>query len=228
MIPIKDDNPTRTVPFVTVALIVINSAIFLYQMMLPAELDRLITLKYGVIPVEIIHWVDIRPEISIPVVLTLITSQFLHGSLFHLFGNMLYLWIFGNNIEDVLGHFRYLIFYITCGVIAGLVHVFTQPGSQIPTIGASGAISGVLGAYLIRFPKARVLVVFWFVFIIRLIYVPAIVVLGFWIFIQVFSGLGSLGIEGGGVAWFAHIGGFIAGLALLRLFERRRHQWRTF
>lgn len=228
MIPIKDDNPTRTIPFVTVALIVINSAIFLYQMMLPAELDRLITLKYGVIPVEIIHWVDIRPEISIPVVLTLITSQFLHGSLFHLGGNMLYLWIFGNNIEDVLGHFRYLIFYIVCGIIAGLVHVFTQPSSLIPTIGASGAISGVLGAYLIRFPRAKVLVVFWFVFIIRLIYVPALVVLGFWIFIQIFSGLGSIGIEGGGVAWFAHIGGFVAGLALLRLFERRRHRWRTF
>ena len=224
MIPLKDDNPTRTVPFVTVSLIVLNSAIFFYQMFLPAELDRLITLKYGVIPFEIIHWVDIRPETSIPVVLTLITSQFLHGGLFHLGGNMLYLWIFGNNIEDILGHVRFLIFYLICGIIAGLVHVVTLPGSTIPTIGASGAISGILGAYLIRFPRARVLVVFWFVFWIRLIYVPAVIVLGFWIFIQVFSAVGSHA-EQSGVAWFAHIGGFAAGLILLKAFARR-HRWR--
>jgi len=224
LIPLKDDNPTRTVPFVTVALIILNSVIFLYQMVLPADLSQLITMRFGVIPYEIAHMVDLRPEISFPVPLTLITSQFLHGGLFHLGGNMLYLWIFGNNIEDIMGHVKFLIFYLICGVVAGTVQVVSSPDSTIPTIGASGAISGVLGAYLIRFPRARVLVVFWFLFFIRLIYVPALIVLGFWIFLQVVSALGAPAGQGG-VAWYAHIGGFAAGMALLKLFERRQ-RWR--
>jgi len=226
VIPIKDDNPTRTVPFITITLIIINAIIFIYQLTLSENLSILFTKSYGVVPFEITHWLDLSPEIHFPVVLTLITSQFLHGGLFHLGGNMLYLWIFGNNIEDVLGHFRFIIFYLLCGIIAGLSHILTQPNSLIPTVGASGAISGVLGAYLIRFPRARVLVVFWFIFIIRLIYVPALIVLGLWIFIQIFSGLGSLGQQGGGVAWFAHVGGFIAGIVLLKLFEPRRSKWK--
>jgi membrane associated rhomboid family serine protease len=226
VIPIKDDNPTRTVPFVTVTLIILNCVLYLYQMMLSPEMEWVLVRKYGVVPFEITHLIDLRPEISFPIVFTLLTSQFLHGSLFHVGGNMLYLWIFGNNIEDILGHFRFLIFYLICGIIAGLVHIITQTDSLVPTIGASGAISGVLGAYLIRFPRARVLVVFFFFFFIRLVYVPAIIVLGFWIFIQVFSGLGSLGGQGGGVAWFAHIGGFFAGMILLKAFVRRRQHWR--
>jgi membrane associated rhomboid family serine protease len=224
VIPLKDDNPTRTVPFVTVSLIILNSVIFFYQIWLPNELGQLITAKFAVIPFEIAHWVDLRPEISFPVGITLITSQFLHGSLLHLGGNMLYLWIFGNNIEDVMGHFRFLIFYLTCGIIAGGVHVLTAPNSYVPTIGASGAISGVLGAYLIRFPRARVLVIFFM----WLIYVPALVVLGFWILIQIFSALGSQGAAAGGIAWFAHIGGFLAGLILFRLFEKRTQRWKKY
>jgi len=224
LIPLKDDNPTRTVPVVTVALIILNSAIFLYQMVLPEDLSRLITVRYGVIPYEIAHMVDLRPEIAFPVPLTLITSQFLHGGLLHLAGNMLYLWIFGNNIEDIMGHVKFLIFYLMCGAVAGTVQVVSSPDSTIPTIGASGAISGVLGAYLIRFPRARVLVVFWFLFFIRLIYVPALIVLGFWIFLQVVNAVGAPAGQGG-VAWYAHIGGFAAGMVLLKLFERRQ-RWR--
>ncbi len=227
MIPIKDDNPTRTVPFVTVSLIILNCVIYLYQMILPGELSHLLTLKFGVVPYEITHFVDVRPEIPIPTFFTVITSQFLHGSIFHLGGNMLYLWIFGNNIEDIMGHLRFLGFYLICGILAALAHIILQPTSTIPTIGASGAISGVLGAYLLRFPKAKVLVVLWLFFIIRLIYVPALVVLGFWIIIQIFSGFGSLGSSGGGVAWFAHIGGFFAGMILLKVFERRRSRWKV-
>ena len=218
MIPIKDDNPARTVPFVTVSLIILNCVIYFYQMILPGE--------YGVVPYEITHFVDVRPEIPIPIFFTTITSQFLHGSILHLGGNMLYLWIFGNNIEDVMGHLRFLGFYLICGILAAIAHIILQPASTIPTIGASGAISGVLGAYLIRFPRAKVLVVFWFVFIIRLIYVPALFVLGFWIIIQIFSGLGSIGTTSGGIAWFAHIGGFFAGMLLLKIFEHRRSRWK--
>ena len=226
MIPIKDDNPTRTVPFVTVFLIILNCIIYFYQMILPQELGQLLVLKYGVVPYEIIHLIDVRPEIPIPVFLTIITSQFLHGSIIHLGGNMLYLWIFGNNIEDIMGHFRFLLFYLICGALAATAHIITQPGSTVPTIGASGAISGVLGAYLLKFPRARVLVVFWFFFFIRLIKVPALIVLGFWIFVQIWSGVISMGSTGGGIAWFAHIGGFLAGLILVKLFERRKLRWK--
>jgi membrane associated rhomboid family serine protease len=226
ILPIKDDNPTRTVPFVTISLVVLNSAIYLYQMFLPEELVGMIDVKYGVVPAEIIHALHQPLGASYPVLLTLITSQFLHGSILHVGGNMLYLWIFGNNIEDILGHFRFIFYYLICGVIAGAVFVLSSPNSAIPTIGASGAISGILGAYLIRFPRARVLVVFWFIFLIRLIYVPAALVLGFWIFIQVVSAMISKPGQGG-IAWYAHVGGFVAGIALLKLFEyHRRRRWK--
>ena len=226
ILPIKDDNPTRTVPFVTVALVVVNFAIYFYQIFLPEEVVRMIDVTYGVVPAELVRALHQPIGTSYPVLLTLITSQFLHGSIIHVGGNMLYLWIFGNNIEDILGHVRYLFYYLICGIIAGGIFVLSSPNSTIPTIGASGAISGILGAYLIRFPRARVLVVFWLLIFIRLIYIPAYIVLGFWIFLQVVSAMLSRPGEGG-IAWYAHVGGFVAGIALLKLFEfHRRRRWK--
>jgi membrane associated rhomboid family serine protease len=143
--------------------------------------------------------------------------MFLHGSWMHLLGNMLYLWIFGNNVEDVMGHVRFIIFYVVCGVGAALTHAVIDPASAIPMVGASGAISGILGAYLLLFPRARVLILAPYV---GTTYVPAGVVLGLWFVMQVFSGGASLGGKGGGVAFFAHVGGFVAGMLLIRFFKR--------
>ncbi len=144
--------------------------------------------------------------------------MFLHGSILHVLGNMLYLWIFGDNVEDKLGHVKFFIFYILCGLAATLTHVATTPDSQIPMVGASGAIAGVLGAYMIRFPGARILTLIFFGFFIRIVRIPALFVLGFWFILQLLYGLPSLGSVGGGVAWFAHVGGFIAGIFLFKLF----------
>ena len=167
------------------------------------------------------------PPPTVPPAIGLLTSMFLHGGLVHVGGNMLYLWIFGNNIEDVLGHTRFLAFYLLCGVIAAGTQVLMAPASLVPMIGASGAIAGVLGAYALRFPRARVLVLIPIIFFLRLTWVPALLVLGLWFVLQLFSGIGGVadmrathGVTGG-VAFFAHIGGFVAGMLLLRLFEPR-------
>jgi membrane associated rhomboid family serine protease len=153
-------------------------------------------------------------------VVTIFTSMFMHGGLFHIAGNMLYLWIFGNNVEDTLGHGRYLIFYLACGVAAAMAQTAVGPGSPIPMVGASGAVSGVLGAYLLLFPHAHVTTLIILGFFFRLVQIPAVIVLGFWIVLQVLNGLGSFGASGG-VAFFAHIGGFVAGLGLLFVLRRR-------
>jgi len=220
MIPLKDDLPGRIFPLITVSLIVLNSLVFFYQMSLGRD-EEVFVFKYGAIPWEITHHVDRNPTVPFPVQGTLLTSMFLHGGLFHLIGNMLYLWIFGNNIEDAMGHLRFLIFYFVCGVIAAISHILTSPNSQIPMIGASGAISGVLGAYIWLHPQARILTLLIFGFFIRIVKIPALGVLGFWIILQLINGTLSLGLkEGGGVAWFAHIGGFIAGLFLIHFFKK--------
>ncbi len=232
--PLKDINPTIHFPFMTIFLIVINIIVFLYELMLGPHLNPFIA-AYGATPYEITHNVDLTGRYTgVPIVhtegppiiyLTLFTSMFLHGSFFHIFGNMLYLWIFGNNIEDIMGPFRFLLFYLGCGLIAALVQISFQPNSPVPIVGASGAVAGVLGAYLIAFPRARVLSAVFLVFIIRIVELPAAFILVFWFIIQAFSGAASLtkGFAHGGVAWFAHVGGFVAGAVFLKLTLGRRY-----
>ena len=219
MIPLHDDNPTERTPAVTIACIATCVLIFFYQASLPAGLGDMFVFQYGAIPAVLFGQSNL-PEtiVAIPAYATLITSMFLHGSWMHLIGNMLYLWVFGNNIEDVMGHAKYLAFYLTCGILAALSHALTDLSSPVPMVGASGAISGVLGAYVLLFPRARVLVLIPGLGTTR---VAAGVVLGIWFVMQLLSGGMSIGSKGGGVAFVAHIGGFLAGMALIGLFKRR-------
>jgi rhomboid family protein len=242
LFPIADDNTARTTtPIVNYALILVNILVFVFLQGLGS--NEKFTYAYSTVPAEIITGRDIvtRPvavqnftgqviempglqPTLIPVYLTLITSMFMHGGIAHIFGNMLFLWIFGDNIEDRLGHIRYLLFYLVCGVIAGLSHVLVtavtasdQASLLVPSLGASGAISGVLGGYLLLFPTNRVIVLLsWFV-----VPVPAFVAIGLWFVFQLISGLGMLGSgsKAGGVAYGAHVGGFVAGLVLIKVFE---------
>jgi membrane associated rhomboid family serine protease len=219
LLPLRDENPTRSVPVLTILLIALNCLIFIYEVVSPRGLDYY-TLRMGAIPYEITHFKALTHVSRLSPPLTLFTSMFLHGSLLHLFGNMLFLWIFGNNVEDYLGSFRYGLFYISCGLGASLTHIVFNPASRVPMIGASGAIAGVLGAYFILYPRARVLTfVFLFVFI-RVVPIPAAYVLGFWFLMQLLN----VGL-GGGVAWFAHIGGFLLGIVLLRVLFRPGRRW---
>lgn len=221
MLPLRDDNPTTQQPIVTIAIILACTIVFIYQVTLPDKPGEALVFQYGAIPAVIFHQAALPPDIlSIPATWTLFTSMFLHGGWMHLLGNMLYLWIFGNNIEEAMGHLKFVFFYILCGILAALSHAVTDPSSQIPMIGASGAISGILGAYLLLYPRARVLVLIPPPFY-GTTYVPAVVVLGFWFFGQLYSGGLSLGSQGGGIAFFAHIGGFVAGMALIGIFKHR-------
>jgi membrane associated rhomboid family serine protease len=220
MIPLKDNNPTRTFPFVTLTLIGLNCAVFICQLLATKGFHYVVA-QMAIRPYELSHLTDLPPETPIPLVLTVFTAMFMHGGFLHIIGNMLYLWIFGNNVEDVLGHTRFALFYLTCGVISSAAHVLTNLNSPIPMLGASGAIAGVLGAYFVRFPSARVSVLIFFFFFIRIIRVPAVIVLGFWFLMQILqAGAGAAGE--GGVAWFAHIGGFIAGVILMTKYGRKR------
>lgn len=219
MLPIKDNNPTTITPWVTYAIIAINVAVFLFTVSLDPRSAHLVNLQYGAIPAILFGHADLPPEFSpFPPgfgFLSVFSAMFMHGGWMHLGGNMLYLWIFGNNVEDAMGHFRFLMFYLLCGVAAAFGHGILDTQSEIPMIGASGALAGVLGAYFLLYPKARVLVWFFWVFI---FYVPAVVVLGFWFVTQVINfGSGA----GGGIAWVAHIAGFIAGMVLIPLFKHR-------
>jgi len=217
LLPLKDDNPTSSFPFVTIALILANGLIFFHQIRLDfAESQRFI-FQWGAIPYQITHGEVLHVAPWIPLPLTLFSSMFLHGGFLHLFGNMLYLWIFGNNIEDTLGHFRFFLFYLVCGLFAAAVQIFSAPDLTVPMIGASGAIAGILGAYLLLFPGARVLTLFFIFVFIRLIRIPAIIILGLWFFIQLLG----VGTATSNVAFFAHIGGFIAGLILVKPFQPR-------
>jgi len=221
MIPLRDDNPTTIVPVMTVGLIVLNVLVFLYQISLGPRGGELFVYQFGAIPSVIFGSQTLPSElVAIPASFSIFTSMFLHGGYMHLIGNMLYLWIFGNNIEDAMSHGRFVVFYLLTGVVASMSHFLTDVTSEIPTIGASGAISGVLGAYILLYPRARVLVLIPLGFFMRVMYIPAGFVLGFYFVIQVFQGTFSLGEGGGGVAWFAHIGGFMAGLLLVGLFKQ--------
>lgn len=208
-IPLKDDNPTLKFPYITIFLIAINGIVFIYQLSLGIEVKGFI-LRMGAVPSEITQYSQF------PVQLSIFTSMFIHGDILHLLGNMLYLWIFGNNIEDSMGHFRFVIFYLLCGAAASFTHIILNINSDIPMIGASGAIAGILGAYLMLYPRARVLVLIWLLIFIRTIWIPSVIVLGLWFILQIYSA----GLGGSGVAWFAHIGGFAAGFILIKFFEK--------
>ena len=216
MIPLKDRNSRKRFPLVTILLIAVNVLIFLYQLSLGIKLEGFFH-NFSVTPNQIYQ--ALHSEVLRPFVLfTLVTSLFMHGGWLHLCGDMLYLWIFGDNVEDKLGRIRFLFFYLLCGIAASALHVYLEPTSNIPTIGASGAISGVLGAYVILFPHARVLTLIPIFIFIQIVEMPAYIILGFWFALQFFNGIVSLRnatIGIGGVAWWAHIGGFIAGLLLV-------------
>ena len=221
MIPLHDDNPTEIKPVITISLIVLCALVFVWQVLLGGQARQAIVYSLGVIPAVLLDRVHLPEElVLVPAHLTIFTSMFLHGGILHLAGNMLYLWIFGNNVEDAMGHFRFIIFYLLCGVAAVTGQVLQNPDSQIPMIGASGAISGVLGAYLLLYPHARVLVAIPLGFILYTARLAAGWVLGFWFVIQIIS---SVLAEPGsvGVAWFAHIGGFLAGMVFIPVFKYR-------
>lgn len=216
MLPLKDNIPSRTFPIITVGIILVNISVFIWELTLK-DIEREQVFRYlGLIPKEMTLALTERIELIPYNLLTVFTSMFLHGGLFHILGNMLYLWIFGNNVEDSFGHGRFLLFYILSGVFAALSQYLYDPLANVPMIGASGAVSGVLGAYLILYPYARVVTaVFIFIFI-KLVELPAFIFLTFWFFMQVLYS----GVEG--VAWYAHIGGFVFGLLIGRMFGFRR------
>ncbi|MDP6924264.1 MAG: rhomboid family intramembrane serine protease [Candidatus Scalindua sp.] len=214
MIPIRDRNSSGTFPYVTIGIIIINVFIFLYELSLGSDLT-IFVYQYGVVPVKATHYFQAPDSTLIDTFFPFLSSTFLHAGFIHLIGNMWFLWIFGDNIEDRLGHIKYLCFYILCGAIASSVHVFFNSESQIPCIGASGAIAAVLGAYMVTFPRARVTTIIPIFIFIQIIELPAVIVLGFWILIQFFSGTASsTASASGGVAWWAHVGGFVSGIIL--------------
>ncbi len=232
MIPIRDDIPSRSYPVVTVILIVLNVLAFFYELLLgPVELRRFFY-AYAVVPAKyftsgyVEWWGAVREYEMTELILPIFTAMFLHGGWLHLGGNMLYLWIFGDNVEDRMGHFRFLIFYLLCGVLATAAHVVTNANSHVPSLGASGAISGVLGAYFMLYPQARVVTLVPIWIFLHFIEIPAFFFLGFWFVQQFFYGTLSLSVESaqtGGVAWWAHIGGFVSGAALVHVFKRRAY-----
>jgi membrane associated rhomboid family serine protease len=223
MFPLRDDNPTTIAPVVTWALIAVNVAVFLYQVSLAADAAQVFVFQFGAIPSVVLGAKKLPDKFAaIPPAASVFTSMFLHGGWMHLVGNMWFLWIFGNNIEEAMGHVRYLAFYLICGIVASVAHIFTNPGSAIPSIGASGAIAGALGAYIMLYPRARVWTLIFLGFFVRLMYIPAGVILGFWILIQCINGSLMTGRQDmGGVAFWAHVGGFVAGVLLVGVFKKR-------
>jgi membrane associated rhomboid family serine protease len=217
MVPLRDVIPSRTTPWVTYLLIGVNLVVFLYEWTLPdTALERLI-FTYGLVPAHA-SW------------LTATTSMFLHAGLLHVGGNLLTLWIFGDNVEDRFGHARYLVFYLLAGYLAGLAEVWASPHSPVPLVGASGAIAGVMGAYLVMFPHSRILVLIPIIIFIDVVEVPAVLFLGFWFLIQILGGVGRLAqaTNPGGVAFWAHLGGFLTGVITVWIFrrpERQRVEW---
>ena len=221
MIPLKDDNPSQITPVLTYALIVLCVLVFLWQLALGPEGGQRAVYALGVIPAVLLGNMHLPPEIEVVGPWTTVfTSMFMHGGWMHLIGNMLFLWIFGDNVEDSMGHVRFIIFYLLCGVAAVFAQALPEPSSQVPMIGASGAISGVLGGYLLLFPHARVLVAIPFGFVMHMTRLPALAVLLLWFGLQLLSNL-IQGEAGAGVAFRAHIGGFIAGMALIPLLKHR-------
>ncbi len=218
MIPLHDQVRSRSTPYVNYALLTLNTVVFLATYFYSAEEFRTFILEHGLIPAQLT--VRRVPEAFID----LFTSMFLHGNPVHLLGNMLYLWVFGDNVEDAMGHGGYALFYLLGGLIAALAHVLANPFSAVPTVGASGAIAAVLGAYMVLYPYSRVYTIVPLGFYVRMALLPAVLVLGFWFVLQVVQGIARLGMPAdiGGVAFWAHAGGFVYGAALARIFARPR------
>jgi membrane associated rhomboid family serine protease len=217
LIPYKDDNPTKTLPYVTYILISLNTAAFMFEIL--AGINRVV-FSFGAVPASLVTF---RSTQALHPALTVVTSMFLHGGIVHLAGNMLYLWIFADNIEDRLGHLRFLVFFLLCGYFAAYAHAVSDSSSLVPMIGASGAVSGILGAYLFLFPRAQVYTIVLLGFFVRVVRLPALIVIGFWAIIQFINVMLYSGTPGqGGVAWFAHIGGFLFGVFAIKLFLPKR------
>lgn len=214
MLPLRDDIPSNRRPAVTYILVALNIAVFIYQLALGRQGQNFI-IAYGTIPVRVLNGTDLY---------TLLTAMFMHGGFWHILGNMLYLWIFGDNVEDVLGKFWFVAMYLLSGLAGSFTHIMIAPNSTIPMIGASGAVSGVLGCYILLFPRARVLALVPIIFFIRIMMLPAVFFLGFWIFLQIIYGLGNIG-GGAGVAYFAHIGGFAVGVIFGLIFKKRQQRF---
>ena len=211
MIPLRDTQPSHSTPFVTVTIIVVNVLAFFYQLSLDRYSLNWFISHYAMIP-DRLQYSDI------------VTAMFLHGGWMHLIGNMWFLWIYGDNVEDVLGHTKYAIFYLLCGLVAAVTHVILNPYSRVPTLGASGAIAGVMGAYMVKFPHSRIITLVPIFIFFTTMEIPALLILAYWFIIQIFSGVGSIGysnVSSGGVAWFAHIGGFVAGIVLIYMLGTR-------
>lgn len=225
MIPLRDENPTRRFPFINYGLIALNVLVFLWQWSL-GPYGEIALYRMALIPLNVTSGLDMGD------VRAILTGMFMHAGLTHLLGNMLYLWIFGDNVEDALGHARYLFFYLAGGAAASLTHVFLYPTSQVPTVGASGAIAATLGAYLVLYPHRRVVTLIPFGFFIQIARIPAAFVLGMWFLLQLFEGTAALGMAAlGGVAFWAHIGGFVFGMVigpLLRQRERPQIYWQEW
>ena len=217
-IPLKDLNPRRNYPIVNTALILANVAVFIYQLTLPPHAFKLFVLANATVPSRFPAALSGHAPLE-AAFLPVLTSMFLHAGIAHILGNMLFLWIFGDNVEDFYGHFTYLAFYLVCGIGAGLLHVLFNWNSMLPSLGASGAISGVMGAYLILYPRSQILTLV-FIFLIP---IPAVVILVLWFVMQFVSGVSSLGmgVASGGVAWWAHVGGFLLGMGITAMVRRR-------
>jgi membrane associated rhomboid family serine protease len=220
MIPLRVDPPSGKLPILTLMIIASNILVFVHQLMLgPAE--TYFIWKYAVVPRAIVTLTPMHPASTLFPPLTLFTSQFVHDGFLHLGSNMLFLWIFGDNIEAKLGHIKFVLFYVICGIVSAIVQIASMPSGQLPVIGASGAIAGVMGAYFLRFPRTRVWTLVFIFFIIRIVRIPAVVFLGFWFIIQVLAGAPTAGTAQGGVAYFAHIGGFLCGMVLFKIMETK-------
>ena len=227
MIPIKDLNPSRSTPVVTILIIFACVLVFTYEIMLPPGYREIFIRMFAVIPYEITTGTDIPPPDPLTPYGNLISYQYLHGSFFHILGNMLFLWVFGDNVEDRFGKVKYFLFYTFCGVIAALIQSIVYPSSQIPLIGASGAISGVLGAYAVLFPRAQIVTLIFIFFFVDVVVLPALLWIAVWFFIQFLSALISVTyLSMGGVAWYAHIGGFLTGVLVTKLFFKNTAQER--
>jgi len=211
MIPLRDDNPSQSAPFVTRTLIALNLAAFFFELSLGGALNVFVQ-YWGLVPLRFAYAFAGEEPLG-PTVATAFTSMFLHGGWIHLLGNLWYLWIFGDNVEDRLGHWKFLLFYLAGGLVAAATHTLLNLGSPVPTVGASGAIAAVLGAYAGMFPRARVVTLVPIFFFVQVITLPAMLVLGLWFVVQIFTGTLSIG-AGGGVAWWAHIGGFVFGMVV--------------
>jgi rhomboid family protein len=222
MIPLKDKNPSYGIPFVNYLLIAANAAVFFYELSLGKGLDSFF-IRYGLIPSRYFEMVAQHTNFITRYV-PFFTSMFIHGGWLHIIGNMWFLFIFGDNVEDRLGHRKYLLFYLLSGLAAAALQVYLSADSSIPTIGASGAISGVLGAYLVMYPHAKIVTLLPIFFFFDIIDISAILFIGFWFMMQFVSGIQSIGVDtSGGIAWWAHVGGFVAGIAMVPFFRRRRY-----